>query len=96
MPRYTFHTEAVRTKGGKFHSTFEVTGGELDTSVVNDLTDVTLERQSNGKYLLVTGGSAQERSQRNLHVYYALTQWFTMDNRVPLDNLIAEDRANRA
>jgi hypothetical protein len=95
MPRLEFHNESVETKGGKFHVTFEVSGGQLDTSVVNNLTDVTLERRPDGKYTLVTGGTPAERSTRNSHVYFALVQHFCANNRNPLDELIAEDQSGK-
>jgi hypothetical protein len=97
MPRYTFHKSSAQTKGGKIHVIFSVAGGELDTSVVDDLTDVTLEHQGGGKYLLVTGGeTARERSKRNLNVYFVLVQWFCMDNKKPLDKLVREDKAKKS
>ena len=93
MPRYTFNKSTAQTHGDKLHVNFNVIGGELDTSAVDELTDVTLEHKGGTRYLLITGGSnPRERSKRNLGVYMALMQWFCMNNRRPLDKLIREDK----
>lgn len=94
MPRYVFNKSSAQTRGNKLHVIFSVSGGELDTSVVDELTDVTLEHQGGGKYLLVTGGETpRERSKRNLSVYFVLMQWFCLDNKKPLEKLVREDKS---
>jgi hypothetical protein len=86
-----FHSESARTRGKVVTTTFTVTGGEIDTSLLDQLTDVTLTHVEGSTYQLTTQADTfHERTVRNTQVYNALLRYYE-GNRRPLEQLIEAD-----
>jgi hypothetical protein len=97
MSGLSFHSESARNKGRQLHSTFHVEGGEIDTSVVEALNNVTLTHQGGGTYVLVIEADSQQaKAVRNGMVYNALLRKFCDGNDGPYNRLVQQDKDERS
>lgn len=86
-----FHSESARTRGKIVTTIFTVTGGEIDTSLLDRLADVTLTHLGGNTYRLTTqAGTFHDRTVRTTSVYNALLRYYE-GNRRPLELLIEAD-----
>lgn len=93
-PQLQFYDQSARTRGNQLHTTLQIRGGELDTSVVEELNNVTLVNEGGGEYtLIIEGATTHDRTVRNLQVYNALIKRFRDGDRKVFDRLVQEDRA---
>jgi hypothetical protein len=91
-----FRSESSRTSGTIVRTTITVSRGEIDTSITDELTDVTLVHQGGGTYVLTTRGTTlTDRTVRTTMVYNALLRYYE-GNRQPLEQLIEADRRRKA
>ena len=93
MSKPKIRSERVHVEGNTARTTIHVTGGDIDTSLLKDLVDVTLVRESPDVYILTvtSTGTMHDLTVRNISVYNALLRYYE-GHRKPLDDLIAEDR----
>lgn len=86
-----FHSESARTRGKIVTTTFTVSGGAIDTSLLDRLTDVTLTHVGDNIYQLTTqGDTMHQRTVRTAQVYNALVRYYE-GNPHPLEQLIEAD-----